>query len=555
MKQLLMSTVAFLGFAGMVHADVALIVGNENYAALRDLRGGADATAATDEIEALGFEVIGLADASADEMQDALEDFVAASIEAERVLVVLTGRFLHSDQEAWLLGVDQEPQHDLARLSRAAMPLSAVMTVLAAHPGKALLLVGEDGEIGTADQPYLKFGLGTPDVAQGVTVLRGGARAVAGFAEDVLPLPAMADTVRAARRQGLLVQGYGPEDYRFFAPARPVAGPATRPQPPEPGTSDAAAWRAARTADTIASYREYLRQFPDGVSAPDATQMILEIESEPNRAARLAEDGLRLSRDQKRAVQRNLSILDMEPRGIDGLFGPGSRAAIARWQSANGEQATGYLTRDQIARLDAQAARRAAELEAEAEARRLELEREDRSYWAATGAAGDEPGLRSYLKRYPDGVYAEIAQSRLAIYEERKRAAAAQADRTAWDQAVAGGTVQSYRSYLSANPNGAFAEEARARIEDLTEEDENQEATSSARQVEAGLRLNKQTRSLIEGRLAALGLKPGKVDGEFDKDTRRAIRRYQEARNLPVTGFLSQQTVVRLMADSLLGRQ
>ena len=64
--------------------------------------------------------------------------------------------------------------------------------------------------------------------------------------------------------------------------------------------------------------------------------------------------------------------------------------------------------------------------------------------------------------------------------------------------------------------------------------------------------LTDTTRKLVEGRLESLGLKPGPVDGAFDDDTRRAIRRYQEARNLTRTGYLNQQTVVRLLADAVL---
>lgn len=555
MRRLLLTTISLLGLAGMATADVALIVGNENYDALRDLRNGSDVTAATDEFEALGFDVISLSDAGDAEMQDRLADFVAASVGAGRVLVVLAGRFMNSGQEAWLLGVDQGANTDLAELSHSALPLSTLLAVLAAHPGRALLLVGEDGQTGPADQPYLDLGLGEPDLPQGVTLVRGGARAIAGFAEDILPGPASGDAVRAARRQGLLVQGYAPNDYRFVSPDARVAAPVTPPDSGVSGARDAAAWKSARSADTIASYREYLRLFPDGVSAPDARRMIREIESEPNRTARQAEDALRLSRDQKRSIQRNLSILDFDPRGIDGLFGPGSRTAISGWQLANGETATGYLTEDQILRLESQGARRAAELEAEADVRRLEQERDDRNYWAATGAAGDEPGLRAYLKRYPDGVYAEVAQDRLKIFEDRRRRAAADADRSAWDRAVSAGTATAYRNYLQDRPNGAFADEARARIASLTRDDDSERENAKARRDEEALGLNGQTRAIIEGRLAAMDLKPGKVDGTFDASTRRAIRRYQQARNIPVTGYLTQQTVVRLMADSLFRAQ
>jgi peptidoglycan hydrolase-like protein with peptidoglycan-binding domain len=39
----------------------------------------------------------------------------------------------------------------------------------------------------------------------------------------------------------------------------------------------------------------------------------------------------------------------------------------------------------------------------------------------------------------------------------------------------------------------------------------------------------------------------------FDAETRRAIRRYQNARGLPVSGYLNEGTVVRLLADAVLG--
>ena len=64
-----------------------------------------------------------------------------------------------------------------------------------------------------------------------------------------------------------------------------------------------------------------------------------------------------------------MTLLDYNTRGIDGIFGRGTRAAISSWQTANSTDVTGFLNTDQITRLDAQAERRAAELEAEAERR------------------------------------------------------------------------------------------------------------------------------------------------------------------------------------------
>ena len=56
---------------------------------------------------------------------------------------------------------------------------------------------------------------------------------------------------------------------------------------------------------------------------------------------------------------------------------------------------------------------------------------------------------------------------------------------------------------------------------------------------------------IVEQRLAALGFDPGEIDGRLDTDARRAIRRYQRASDLPVTGYLTPGIVSRLMADSV----
>ena len=76
--------------------------------------------------------------------------------------------------------------------------------------------------------------------------------------------------------------------------------------------------------------------------------------------------------------------------------------------------------------------------------------------------------------------------------------------------------------------------------------------TEAARREEANLRLDASTRRLVEERLRIAGMRPGTVDGEFTDQTRAALRRYQGARNLRVTGFVTQETVTSLLADVLL---
>ena len=191
-------------------------------------------------------------------------------------------------------------------------------------------------------------------------------------------------------------------------------------------------------------------------------------------------------------------------------------------------------------------------MEAAAEARRLELERQDRDYWRRTGENGGEGNFRAYLERYPDGLYAEIANARLAAIDERKRNRAERRDRRAWEQAQELNSLDGYRAYLNAFPNGVFADEAQARVRVYEEEAANANALARARAEEDALGLNPVTRQLVERRLNALGLKPGRVDGQFNERTRRAIRRFQDRRNLQVTGYLNEPTMVRLLAGGII---
>ena len=57
-------------------------------------------------------------------------------------------------------------------------------------------------------------------------------------------------------------------------------------------------------------------------------------------------DDAPLSRDQRLGAQRALTALGYDTQGIDGVIGANTRAALRRWQIANGRLADGYLTAD-----------------------------------------------------------------------------------------------------------------------------------------------------------------------------------------------------------------
>lgn len=66
---------------------------------------------------------------------------------------------------------------------------------------------------------------------------------------------------------------------------------------------------------------------------------------------------LDLTRDERREVQRNLTRLGYRTGGADGVFGSGTRRALAAWQEDEGLPGTGYMTADQLRELRRQTGR------------------------------------------------------------------------------------------------------------------------------------------------------------------------------------------------------
>ena len=299
--------------------------------------------------------------------------------------------------------------------------------------------------------------------------------------------------------------------------------------------------------DTRAAYDAYADAYPEGRYLSQAAERRDWLREAPERRAQAAEAALDLDRGARRAVQRRLALLGFYDRGIDGIFGRGTRAAISDWQERAGLEPTGYLDRAAMARLADQAAARQREIDEEARRAREEEERRDRAWWRDTGRGGGEAGLRAYLERYPEGLFADTAHARLREIEEARRDEADRAARADWQAAREADTADGYAAFLRDHPESRFAETARARLREIEEEREAGEAVARAREEErlyAGVEL---VRVLIERRLKQIGAQPGPVDGTFTDETRAAIRRFQRHRGLTVTGYVSQETAAALM--------
>lgn len=553
MTRLSMTLAAMLLGSSALAGGDALVIGNARYSTLDTMFGAARVDASAQSLRDAGLDVTESTDADARAMRQAFAQFVDGIEEDDApIIVVLAGVFMHATGGAYLLPV-QRKTASAAEVMTQGLPLDAVFAVLARHPGRALLVLGESPtEEGLP--PYLDTGPGRLDIPQGVTVLRGPVADVARFAATDLVSPGRRLT-SAARRWELRAEGFAPDALVILrrtdvsAPEQPAQNSAAA-----LARADNAAWAAAQKTDTRDAYQAYLSSHANGAHAPAARQRLAALDSDPFYRERKTEDDLDLSRDMRRKLQRDLTLLGYNTRGIDGIFGRGTRSAVQAWQKRNGFGQSGYFDAGQINRLDDQAKAKARELEDQARKEQEAQERRDRLAWDRVTGPNDEAALREYLTTYPDGLFADRAQELLGAIENRRAARAAERDRRAWARAEDTGTQDAYRRYLSENPQGAFRQEADARLRQLTGAQDQERAQAKARQQEEALNLNPVARRLAEARLDKLGLKPGKVDGRFDAETRRAIRRYQKARGLPITGYLNQDTVVRLLADGIFGR-
>ena len=502
-------------------ADYALILSNRSYDNAAAEPDAASYDAWADMLGDAGFEVFGGQDSKTSTMLRAMGEFRDAldTGHSGRIIVVVSGRMASNATDSWLLGREYR---DLSNLNVGVQGLSlgALNALLGEFQGHGLMIVAPSWSSREAAGPGLQAGAVKLSPAQGVALISGDAEKIRSFmARDFLPSGVLGYVADKLPR-GVTLKGFAPRDI-------PLGGGAGA----SLDESDAAYWSAARDMDMVAAYRAYLKRFPDGLFAAEARRLIA-AEEEPDRPRNRAaeeEDALGLTRDERRRIQGDLTLLGFNTYGVDGIFGARSRSAISSYQASRNYPRTSYLTAAQVARIHR-----------EANARRAEIRREDEAYWRRTGALGTERGYRDYLERYPDGIYAETARARLAEIDRPYR------EEIAWDRARREDTIEAYRDFLREYPLSRHAREAGDRIAELEREEADRDQIEKDKAEEAAVAGNPVSRMLIERSLDNGGFNPGKVDGIFDSRTRNAIRRFQRANGLPVTGYVSQATMLRL---------
>ena len=130
----------------------------------------------------------------------------------------------------------------------------------------------------------------------------------------------------------------------------------------------------------------------------------------------VVEEKLRLNRATRRQIQLGLRSAGFDPGGADGLFGPRTRAAIRNWQSSRGTRSSGYLDGPQV---EALRSRGAPQSPASAGAAAADAAGVEVVFWQSVQNSTNQADFEAYLRRFPSGVFSELAQNRLTALGAR----------------------------------------------------------------------------------------------------------------------------------------
>lgn len=500
----LLSTALLTGLLGIAALPAqaenrGIVVVNNAYAGA-DSAGAVDGAPLAAAMRDAGLRTVSGSDLRAEDLRKAVADLLRPDDQAGIRLVLLGGRFLHDGRDSWLMGVDAADVTPFT-LGLGGVSVSAVMAQMAdAQPGAVLVLVPADGD--TMPGAGLRDGLGHIAPPEGVTVLTGpaapavaaarallvpgvsvqaalaadaavsmvagGDRALVLVGDDVSPALTPAEVERnlwAKAAQEDSAAAYQSYLDRFPQGAYSAAA-SSRLTTIKAASSDRDAWAEAAARHDRSAYETYLSRFPDGQYRDAARQRLAELTPTSTQAdtpaqprpsaAQQAESRLGLSKADRQQIQRNLNALNYQTGGVDGVLGSRSRQAISQWQRANGHAATSYLTAGQIQDLRRQAG-----------AQQQSRDAADRDYWQKTGAKGGAANLDAYLSRYPNGVHAETARTRLRQINAQQGLTRAERDQRDYQAAQAQNTIQAFDTYLRNWPKGRFAKQARAQRDAL----------------------------------------------------------------------------------------
>ena len=532
--------------------DQALIIANGSYQYTRGATGPSLAPNVAGQLREAGYRVQSVENIGHVNMMQTVSQFAASAKPKDHVVYVYLGHTLNDGANSYLAPVDLNAPH-ADTISQSAMNMNVLMGPASKHAGPSAIFLGwtkpKKKLLGSRKYPFrgapgLRFGLGEIDVPQGVLVVNGIVQRTVNaidtqfFEKGKSTRDAGDATAGYIRSQGYL------SHHAYLNRGKPMP----RPTPDVGDGVEQSFWKFTKQENTIVAYEAFIKRFPNGRYVAVAKKNLANLRAEALISpAERTERALNLTREEKRDIQRALTVLGHDTRGVDGVFGPASRRAIVGWQTRAKRQAHGFLDEGQIRNILSQGENRRRALDEEAKRKRIAIEAEDHAFWRATGASGREYDLRVYLNEYPNGLYAETAQANLdRIIAAKARKSGSTEDRKAWNAAAGENTLQSYHLYLRKFQNGLFAEEAKTRIRKLRARDANRQKNEEALRLEKAMNLGSKMWLVVERQLANSGFNTGQVDGVVNQATRNALRQFQRSNDLPVTGYMNPKTLSRV---------
>lgn len=325
-----LASLAILAPGVAAAADLALVIGNHDYHNAPDaLTAEADARAVAETLEQRGYDVTSGIDLDRDEMRQHIAAFSEQLDDGgvDRVVVFYSGHTLSSGGMTYLAPVDQG-NGSMVEAMMDGVPLDLVLRLSGHAPGAAVVFI--DGAQFDSFQAEAYAAPGLADIAapEGVLVVSAAApgRAIprsftgqSAFGRQVVD-----DFLAPGVRVGTAVNGLSPPAWAT-------------------GDTDTSLALVQGSADSVASRA---RSEPPAETQPPERAV-----SDP----KATEERLGLTRAERRKVQENLTALGYNTRGVEGIFGPGTRTALERWQKANDLPQTGFLTSAQVVFLNEQA--------------------------------------------------------------------------------------------------------------------------------------------------------------------------------------------------------
>lgn len=172
----------------------------------------------------------------------------------------------------------------------------------------------------------------------------------------------------------------------------------------------------------------------------------------------------------------------------------------------------------------------------------------------------------AFLGAFPEGYYASLANERLAalaLAKQQEELEAAPLEDLYWITIRGSSAPEDFETYLRRFPDGIYADLATARIEALGRAGEIVDFLADGEPATDEMTLRRKARvqldqipfNMIQYGLVALGYVVD-VNGILDPATRRAIRGYQASIDAPQTGRLDeQQTIDVLLSAAAVGDQ